>query len=123
MEADERIAASRLGSDRRDRPSVPPASDKSPGATSDPSSAAQRFRKRPVVIEAVEFTGSNWNELTAFFGSKSGEGKWQAAGRLIYIYTLEGKMIADKHDWIVRGVQGEFYPVKPDIFEETYEPA
>ncbi len=78
-----------------------------------------KFRKKPVVIEAVQFTGDNDLEIAAFTGEDNADPnpddpKW-------YIYTLEGVMTADVGDWIIKGVQGEFYPCKPDIFEQTYE--
>jgi len=77
------------------------------------------FKKKPVVIEAVQFTGTldNFVELAAFMGSETfiNDGK-------IEIDTLEGVMTASKGDWIIKGVQGEFYPCKPDIFEQTYDP-
>ena len=90
-----------------------------------------RFRKKPVEIEAVQFPGvsvENVDALTAFedwFKERGGKG-WLARGRL-YVATLEdgpdreAKHVADPGDWIIRGVQGEFYPCKPDIFEATYE--
>lgn len=82
-----------------------------------------RFRKLPVEIEAVQFTGENWNELTTFFGTKSGDrsGVWQSHVDTLRIKTLEGIMVASKGDWIIRGIAGECYPCKPDIFAKTYE--
>lgn len=82
----------------------------------------QRFRKRPVVIEAVRLTEANGAEVWEWADSKPFYGPdGKVTG--LSIYTLEGRMKADFGDWVVRGVQGEFYPVKPDIFELTYEPA
>ena len=49
-------------------------------------------------------------------------GYYEYAKKNLIIHTLEGKMIAQVNDWIIRGVQGEYYPCKPDIFEKTYEP-
>jgi hypothetical protein len=81
-----------------------------------------KFRKKPVVIEAVHWTGENYKDIYSFLESHGMmdvvRGEW---GNL-FIPTLEGEMIASPGDWIIRGVQGEFYPCKPDIFEETYEP-
>ena len=80
-----------------------------------------RYRKRPVVIEAVQWTG-NMSAVIALVGHDLptyGEGK---SGSL-RIATLEGDHECRPGDWIIKGVQGEFYPCKPDIFEETYEPA
>lgn len=78
------------------------------------------FRKKPVVIEARQYDGTNLFEL----------GKWMGLGVFqetfdgnMPIETLEGTMEAAPGDWIIRGVKGEFYPCKPDIFAATYEPA
>jgi len=79
--------------------------------------ATQRFRKRPVVIEAVQWTGSNCSEVDAFLG----DGDECEPGRPLVIETLEGDMTAQVEDWIIRGVKGELYPCKPDIFAATYE--
>jgi hypothetical protein len=80
---------------------------------------SRRFRKKPVVIEAVQFTGSHdsafsiqqWGGLAAI----------DVADHGLYIQTLEGRMHVSIGDYVIRGVQGEFYPCKPDIFEATYE--
>ena len=86
-----------------------------------------KFRKRPVEIEAVRYTGDNADDVKAFIGHATveqkalpGPGRGMTEG--IVIRTLEGDMKASVGDWIIRGVQGEFYPCKPDIFEATYEP-
>ena len=83
-------------------------------------SAPMRFRKRPVEIEARLFDpGQDYDvacEAVAWCdGSATDEG--------CEIPTLEGVMLAQPGDWIIRGIQGEFYPCKPDIFAATYEPA
>ena len=75
-----------------------------------------RYRKKPVVIEAVQWTGSNGGEVTAFLG---GGHWWGQTGPIIE--TLEGELHTSVGDWIIKGVNGEFYPCKPDIFEKTYE--
>jgi hypothetical protein len=78
-----------------------------------------RFRKKPVVIEALQYTGAFPLDWLGFHESVN-----QVPGEdAIEINTLEGTMRADLGDWIIRGVKGEFYPCKPDIFEATYEPA
>lgn len=97
----------------------------------------QRFRKKPVVIEAVQLTWQTWSDVCAFVGEfprgMSGvyvddNGEWDAIDgspddRIgLLIPTLEGTMLAVQDDWIIRGVQGELYPCKPDIFAATYEP-
>jgi hypothetical protein len=77
-----------------------------------------RFRKRPIEIEAMQYRGTFSPEIEDFL-----EGSVHrfdpTAG--IRIATLEGVMLAEQYDWIVRGAKGEFYPVKPDIFDATYE--
>lgn len=75
-----------------------------------------KFRKKPVVIEAVQFTG-NFTEIEQFVG---GDAEFRD-GQLL-VATLEGPLHAANGDWIIKGVKGEFYPCKPDIFEATYEP-
>ncbi len=84
-----------------------------------------KFRKKPVVIDAVHY---DWNEpeccadeaqdIVADFMQKNIE----VSDEEIFIETLEGTMTASKGDWIIKGINGEFYPCKPDIFEKTYEP-
>jgi hypothetical protein len=89
-----------------------------------------KYRKKPVVIEAVQWTGSNVDEvLGIFLGSIEARrsdfrshGRGDLPGGIIHIDTLEGTMNAIPGDWIIKGVKGEFYPCKPDIFEATYEP-
>jgi len=87
-----------------------------------------KFRKRPVVIEAVHFDGTveSANHILAWMG-KNGAAARRAhrtdPAQGLLIGTLEGDMRATPGDFIIKGVQGEFYPCKPDIFEATYEPA
>lgn len=76
-----------------------------------------KFRKKPVVIEAVQFTKENLAELLDFVGQLKSDEEGNLA-----IETPEGTMWADPGDWIIKGVKGEFYPCKPDIFAATYEP-
>ena len=79
-----------------------------------------RYRKRPVVIEAVQFTGRNDAEVMAFCPTARDPADRKPN---LIIPTLEGEMLVSVGDWVIKGVQGEFYPCKPDIFEATYEPA
>lgn len=74
-----------------------------------------QYRKKPVVIEAVQWTGCNLKELQNFVGSAS------TYDEQLTIHTLEGDHVANVGDYIIKGVQGEFYPCKPDIFAKTYE--
>ena len=76
-----------------------------------------RYRKKPVVIEAVQFTVDTLDDLLGWMAES---GYWLEGTRL-KIPTLEGVMEATLGDWIIKGIQGEFYPCKPDIFEATYE--
>ena len=80
-----------------------------------------KFRKKPVVIEAVQWDGSNVDEVLGFILT-TGSAYRKLDNNQIAIETLEGTMAASKGDWIIKGVKGEFYPCKPDIFEVTYEP-
>ena len=82
-----------------------------------------KYRKKPVTVEAVQWDGTpedatpiiNWILDTGERAAHWDEGR-------IYINTLEGTMAAEPGDYVIRGVAGEFYPCKPDIFEATYEP-
>lgn len=81
-----------------------------------------KFRKKPVVIEAEHFTKENKDRAFNFITCNHYP-DWDSDGNeTIRIETLEGEMTATLGDWIIRGVKGEFYPCKPDIFEATYEP-
>lgn len=82
-----------------------------------------KFRKKPVVVEAKEYTGTDENtqELLEWGLENSVIGKIGVLGDQLTILTLEGIMYANVGDWIIQGVKGEFYPCKPDIFELTYE--
>jgi hypothetical protein len=84
-----------------------------------------KFRKKPVVIEARQLSRENGPELAAWCGgvwnSLYGRGDHGEDISHISIDTLEGRMRADLGDWIIKGVKGEFYPCKPDIFAATYE--
>lgn len=95
-----------------------------------------KYRKKPVVIEAEQLKWTNWNQVCDFLGdiiSKDNPARMNSKGYSskcgeegppwieLTIPTLEGDYIARHGDWIIKGVKGEFYPCKPDIFEETYE--
>ena len=81
-----------------------------------------KYRKKPVVIEAVQWTGSNIDEVVAFAGSAVLSMQISPM-KQFHIGTLEGQHAASVGDYIIKGVKGEFYPCKPDIFEMTYEVA
>ena len=78
----------------------------------------KKYRKNPVVIKAVEWNGRNSGEIKKFIGKRI-----DRTGNSLIIPTLEGDMEARLYDFVVRGVSGEFYPCKPDIFIQTYEEA
>ena len=78
-----------------------------------------KFRKKPVIIEAIQYNGNNGLRLLEWMhGTECEE---DMLGDYVEIHTLEGTMRADKGDWIIKGIKGEFYPCKPDIFIATYE--
>lgn len=94
----------------------------------------KQYRKKPVVIEAVQLRWTTWNQMCEFLGPIISENN---PGREVETYsdtcgesgpyieltipTLEGDHIAKHGDWIIKGVKGEFYPCKPDIFAATYD--
>ena len=84
----------------------------------------RRFRKKPVVIEAIRFDGTirGVEEAQKFVGPGLQTDQKPCIGYILCIPTLEGDMRAMPGDWIIKGIKGEFYPCKPDIFEATYEP-
>lgn len=89
-----------------------------------------RYRKRPVEVDALLYTG-DWSAVCGWLlnwhGPDDGPSIAQqdslfGHGPRLLIDTLEGQMACEVGDWLIRGVQGEFYPVKPDIFDAIYEP-
>lgn len=93
------------------------------------------FRKKPIVIQALKWTGDNLADVIQFTDGRQPETRGNHAGMMwddyvalvraegLKIFTLEGEHLASIGDWIIRGVQGEFYPCKPDIFAATYDAA
>lgn len=89
----------------------------------------KKYRKKPVIIEAILWDGLNTSEIKEFCGDKVkfayNDAAWKAGkGPVIatpFFNTLEGIMQANKGDYIIRGVNNEFYSCKPDIFKKTYE--
>ena len=109
------------------------------GMTTTPTSGeaglpeARLFTKKPVTIAALQWTGKNLREVITFTDGPPDTRTthagmaWEAYADLVArdglkIYTLEGKMLANPGDWIIRGVKGEMYPCKDEIFRLTYEP-
>lgn len=78
----------------------------------------KRYRKKPVEIEAIRYDGDNYVEIKRFVGYDVS--RFGRDGHL-QIHTLEGNMAVSPGDYVIRGVKGEHYPCKPDIFEATYE--
>ncbi len=86
-----------------------------------------KYRKKPVVIEAAEVdvllicARNNWEGLPDWVAAAYDRGDVLFAPDAVHIHTLEGNMRGERGDWIIRGVKGELYPCKPDIFAATYE--
>ena len=84
-----------------------------------------KFRKKPIEVDAIQYNGENSEEIIEFatrFSSKRHiEEMTDAKGNYLMVKTLQGYMAAPINDWIIKGVKGEFYPCKPDIFGQTYE--
>jgi hypothetical protein len=88
-----------------------------------------KFRKKPVVIEARQWFGGapnagpiiDWILSEGERAARWDDPETESGAGVIQIDTLEGTMLASPGDWIIKGVSGEFYPCKPDIFEQTYE--
>lgn len=88
-----------------------------------------KFRKKPVVIEAVQWDGTpevasrivEWSQGDAVVAYPAHYADPQLGPGMMLIRTFEGNLRASVGDWIIKGVQGEFYPCKPDIFEATYD--
>lgn len=78
-----------------------------------------KYRKKPVVVEAIKYNGKNMDEVQLKLGIPELQQEFTSDN--IIIPTLEGDMTAKPGDFIIKGINGEFYPCKPDIFEATYE--
>ena len=80
----------------------------------------QKFVKKPVVIEAIQYNGENIEAIEDFVGKKLSTVMASDVYVKLIIPTLEGNMKASKGDYIIKGIKGEFYPCKPDVFKSTY---
>ena len=80
----------------------------------------QKFVKKPVVIEAIQYDGANITEIETFVRGKLPTIMTSDLGAQLVISTLEGDMKVTKGDYVIKGINGEFYPCKPDIFKSTY---
>ena len=87
-----------------------------------------RFRKKPVVIDAFQLTEdvyrdpAKWPKWTSENFADPLPRQPHMHEGVVYVRTMEGNMRADVNDWIIKGVKGELYPCKPDIFQQTYDP-
>ena len=81
----------------------------------------QKFVKKPVVIEAIQYDGTNITEIESFVGAKLPRVWLSAEDTQLVIPTLEGDMKVSKGDYIIKGIKGEFYPCKEDIFKNSYD--
>lgn len=80
-----------------------------------------KYRKKPVVVEAIQYWGSlNYKEICDFVG-RGLVMEYMYTDQSLLISTLKGELTANKGDFIIKGIQGEFYPLPPDVFEETYD--
>lgn len=75
-----------------------------------------KAQKQPIVVEAVQYDGENQKEIEAFMET----GSYVHNFEKFMIVTPEGNMIITEGDWVIRGVNGEYYPCKPDIFQKSY---
>ena len=92
-----------------------------------------KYRKKPIVVEAVPWTGHNFREIFDFLTNNQkldsciyNDGDtfrfdYDGTAVQLYVKTLEGTVLASFGDYIIKGVNGEFYPCKPDVFEKSYE--
>ena len=80
----------------------------------------QKFVKKPVVIEAIQYDGANITEIESFVGAKLPSVWLSVEDTQLVIPTLEGDMKVSKGDYVIKGIKGEFYPCKPDVFKSTY---
>ena len=81
----------------------------------------RKYKTKPCEIEAVEWVGSNFEEINDFTNGKSRMELMFSGNYELVIETLEGNMMASIGDFIIKGLRGEFYPCKPDVFHKKYE--
>lgn len=87
-----------------------------------------RYRKKPVEIEAMQYDGTEAGMVDVCLWAKNsgptgaGAYEYKDGAMHLRIHTLEGVMLAAPGDWIIKGIKGEFYPCKPDIFAASYDP-
>ena len=83
--------------------------------------SVKKYVKKPVVIEAMVFEDTALDELSDFMDNQEVRVSYAEPEPKLLIETLEGTMSANEGDYIIKGISGEFYPCKPDIFHKTYE--
>lgn len=76
-----------------------------------------KYRKKPVEVEAIRWTGDNLKEVFAFCS----KAYYEQMSQMLVVKTLEGKMYVNEGDYIIKGVEGQIYPCKPSVFRATYE--
>lgn len=88
----------------------------------------KKYKKRPVIVEAIKWTGNNLQEVIDFAGRHKSAKDWPMEEfekvvneQGLKIFSLEGSMISEIGDFIIKGIKGEIYSCKPDIFKKTYE--
>ncbi len=84
------------------------------------------YKKKPVVVEAIQFNGNNFQEISnwvnRWYNEDAGPEVWDSDdGNVLIISSLENEYYVNKGDFIIRDIKNKFYPCKPDIFEQTYE--
>lgn len=90
------------------------------------------YRKKPVIIEAIQWDGTNLKEVTQFLGIHPEKSKWydtfqdyvdhiKRKGDSFHIFSIKGNMTTNLGDYVIKGLDGEFYPCNPDVFQKTYE--
>jgi hypothetical protein len=83
---------------------------------------SKKYQKKPIVVEAIQYDGKNSADIFEFCGRPYDRYVREPVGKnYLEIITLEGVMKAQPGDYIIKGINGEFYPCKPDIFEKTYD--
>ncbi|MBT7928931.1 hypothetical protein HN682_03325 [Candidatus Peregrinibacteria bacterium] len=81
----------------------------------------KKYRKKAIVVEAVQFTNETKDQVYNWVRCSTAASFDEDDNPILKIQTLEGVITASLNDWIIKGVQGEYYPCKPDIFEQTYD--
>lgn len=81
----------------------------------------KKYVKKPIEVEALQYVGENLGECIEFMENNFDKVRYDSVSETLKINTLEGVMTCSLNDYIIKGIRGEFYPCKPDIFKKTYE--